>query len=80
MVIKFELEYADACMVEIALYGFIASQKQEIHRLQTLPERSNAEKELMKACENRVRNTGRILRVVVDNLNAANEEVCDEEA
>ncbi|NBW21210.1 MAG: hypothetical protein EBR82_75940 [Caulobacteraceae bacterium] len=76
--VKFEMDYADACMLEFALYEFIGSQKQEIHRLQTLPERSLTEKAQLKECENRLRNTNHALRVVVDNLNAANEEVCDD--
>jgi len=73
--VKFEMEYADAGTVEFALYEFIASQKQEIHRLQTLPERSPAEKGRLKECENRVRNTVKALRVVVTALN---DSLCEE--
>lgn len=77
--VKFDMEYADAVIVEFALYEFINSQRQEIHRLQSLPERSNAEKELIKVCENRARNAGHALRVVVRSLNDADDEgVCDE--
>ncbi len=79
--VKFEMEYADLVVVEFALYEFINHQKQEIHRLQTLPERSSAEKELIKTCENRARNASRALRIVVSSLNNADDgEVCDEEA
>ena len=72
--VKFEMEYVDAAVLEFALYEFINNQKQEIHRLQTLPERSVAEKELIKVYENRVRNAGRALRVVVRSLNDAEDE------
>jgi hypothetical protein len=73
--VKFEMEYADAGTVEFALHEFIASQKQEIHRLQTLPERSPAEKGQLKECENRLRNAIKALRVVVTALN---DSLCEE--
>jgi hypothetical protein len=77
--VNLEMKYADLAMVEFALYAFIASQKQEIHRLQTLPERSPAERAQIKECENRIRNTGRALRVVFTALNGSLcEEVCDD--
>jgi hypothetical protein len=72
--VKFEMEYVDASMIEVALYEFINRHKQEIHRLQTLPERSNEEKDLIKMYENRVRNAGRALRVVGRSLNDAEDE------
>jgi len=73
--VKFEMEYADAGMVEFALYEFIASQEREIHRLQTLPERSPAEKAQIKECENRIRNAGKALRIV---FTALNDSLCEE--
>jgi hypothetical protein len=73
--VKFEMEYADAGMVEFALYEFMDSQKREIHRLQTLPERSPAEKGQLKECENRLRNAIKALRVVVTALN---DSLCEE--
>jgi hypothetical protein len=62
--VMFDMEYADAVLVEFALDEFIRKHKQRIHRLQTIPERSNAEKELIKQYENRVRNAKRVLGVV----------------
>jgi hypothetical protein len=73
--IKFEMEYADAATIEFALHEFILSEKREIHRLQRLPERSPAEKAQIKECENRIRNTGRTLRIV---FNALNDSLCEE--
>jgi len=73
--VNLEMEYTDLAMVEFALYEFIASQKQEIHRLQTLPERSPAERAQIEECENRIRNTGSALRVVFTALNGS---LCEE--
>lgn len=58
--VNLEMEYADAAIVEFALDEFIRKHRQRIQRLQNLPERSMAEKELIKVYENRVRNARRV--------------------
>lgn len=66
--VMIDMPYADAALVEFALDEFIRKHRQRIQRLQNLPERSLAEKELIKQYENRVRNAKRVLGVVSQAL------------
>ncbi len=75
--VKFEMEYADATVLEFALDEFIRKHRQRITRLQAIQEKSNAEKELIKVYENRVRKAKNVFTQVSLMLN---KEVCDEEA
>jgi low affinity Fe/Cu permease len=69
------MEYADAALVEFALDEFIRKHKQRITRLQTIQDKSNAEKELIKVYENRVRKAKNVFTKVNLILGA---EVFDE--
>jgi low affinity Fe/Cu permease len=62
--VKFEMDYADAAVLEFALDEFIKKHRQRITRLQTIQDKNNAEKQLIKVYENRVRNARKVFTKV----------------
>jgi hypothetical protein len=79
--VKFEMEYIDAVVVEFALVDFIDWHRRRVSKLHAIKDKTEPEITLLKVYEARIRNAKKALGVVGVSLTEFSKlEACHEEA